>query len=288
MNDSHFEAKKNMKAGTYTAFVLGLLLLILVMVGWTTPSLPAPIQEQGIEVNLGNSDQGLGNDQPFLPGKPAPQDQQQYTPPKTAPVQKEEVKDPQTNEKDPDAPEIKKPLNAKPEATKISEKVPAKKIIPKKTEVTSPPVPAPPHPKAVFHGVSGTGTGGNEADSYKKGGNEGIAGGKGDQGKPGGDPNSKNYTGNGGNGNGVIVSGDRRILSGNFRFTGDFDENATIFAEIKVSPDGHGQFIRTTKGSTTGDRIYVDMIIQKLHNITFNTASDESMITVQFVFKIRN
>jgi hypothetical protein len=41
-------------------------------------------------------------------------------------------------------------------------------------------------------GVAGTGNGGNEADTYKKGGSEGIAGGKGDQGRPG-ESDSKLY-----------------------------------------------------------------------------------------------
>lgn len=40
----------------------------------------------------------------------------------------------------------------------------------------------------------------------KKVGNQGIAGGKGDQGRPGGDPDSKNYTGGGRGNSGVSIS----------------------------------------------------------------------------------
>src|ERR1700712_3784355 len=202
-NEAEFEAKKNLKAGTITLAVLAILFLFLFLVGWTTPSIMQPVPEEGMEVNLGNSDAGLGNNQAFQPGKPSPQDQQQSTPPKAVVTQKEDVKDPATDDKDPDAPEIKKPPVTKPDATKIADKEEPKKVTPKKIETVTPPAPAPPHPKAVFKGVNGTGTGGNDADSYKKGGNEGIAGGKGDQGKPGGDPNSKNYEG-GGHGNSGI------------------------------------------------------------------------------------
>src|SRR5262249_38359878 len=103
------------------------------------------------------------------------------------------------------------------------------------------PIPAPPKPKAIFKGVSGTGTGGNEAESYKKGGNQGIAGGIGDQGKPGGDPNSTNYEGNGGSGkSGVSIS---RGLSGRHittfpSFEDDFNQNAHIAVDIRVDASG--------------------------------------------------
>src|ERR1051325_1165856 len=93
----NFEARKNMQAGTITAVILGLLLLLLLIVGWNIPHPAPPPLQEGLEVNLGNSDLGSGNDQPYEPGKPAPQDQQKYTPPKPVVAEKEEVKDPQTN-----------------------------------------------------------------------------------------------------------------------------------------------------------------------------------------------
>ena len=76
--------------------------------------------EEGIEVNLGNSDQGLGTDQPFLPGKPAPNDQQAYTPPKPVVAENNDVKDVETDDRDNDAPAIVKPTVTKPEAKKSS------------------------------------------------------------------------------------------------------------------------------------------------------------------------
>src|ERR1700704_3614381 len=95
-----FESQKNMKAGSYTLLICAGLLAILLFVRWTLPALPPPSLDEGIEVNLGNSDKGLGEDQPFLLGHPSPNDQQSYTPPKTIAQVVEPVKDIETNDKE--------------------------------------------------------------------------------------------------------------------------------------------------------------------------------------------
>jgi hypothetical protein len=51
-----FESKKNLKATGYTAVFCTLVLIILLYVSWTLPVAPAKPVEEGIEVNLGNSD----------------------------------------------------------------------------------------------------------------------------------------------------------------------------------------------------------------------------------------
>lgn len=295
MTDNAFETKKNMQAGTITLAILGLLLVFLLMVGWTTPTILQPLPEEGIEVNLGNSDAGLGTYQPFEPGKPAPQDKQQYTPPKPVVAEKEPLKDVATNDKDPDAAEIKKPVitKPKPEATKIAEKEDIKKIIPKKVETPTPPAPAPPKPKAVFKGVNGTGTGGNDADSYKKGGSEGVAGGKGDQGKPGGNPDSKNYTGNGGHGNsGVSISRglEGRYFTKVYSYQGDFDTNEKVAVDVKI--DKSGNILSASyqpRGSTTSSSSYKDKAIEIVKKSKLNAnqnGPDEQLGTVVINFKI--
>jgi len=293
-NEAEFEAKKNMQAGTITLVILALLFLVLFLVGWTTPSMLQPVPEEGIEVNLGNSDAGLGNDQPFLPGKPSPQDQQQYTPPKAAVTQKEDVKDPLSDDKDEAAPEIKKPPVVKPDATKIADKEEPKKVVPKKAEAVEPPAPAPPKPKAVFKGVNGTGTGGNEADSYKKGGSEGIAGGKGDQGRPGGNPDSKNYTGGGHGNSGVSIS---RGLQGRrftnvYNYQGDFDTNEKVAVDIRI--DKNGNVLSASyqpRGSTTSSSSYKDKAIEIVKKSKLNASpngDDEQTGTVIINFRINN
>ena len=291
MTADNFEAQKNMKASGYTLMICVLLLIVLLFIKWTLPSIPPPPEEEGIEVNLGNSEQGLGDDQPFLPGKPAPADQQAYQPPKqvTAPV--EEVKDFETDDKDEEAPVIKKPPVAKPEAKKVPEKEVVKtRPVKNPAPTNDPPAPAPPKPKAVFKGVNGNGTGGNEADDYKKGGNEGIAGGRGDQGAPGGNPDSDNYRG-GGNGSGVALtrglSGRRIVRTPSFE--DDFNENAKISVDVRV--DAAGNVISAEyqpRGSTTSDPNLKAIALRKAKQVKFNPGSDESSGTLQFNFRLKS
>jgi outer membrane biosynthesis protein TonB len=286
-----FEAQKNWKASGYTLLICTLLAIVLLFVTWTEPSLPIPPVEDGIEVNLGNNDQGLGTDQPFLPGKPSAQDQEKYTVPKQAPVEKTAYKDVETNDKEEDAPAIKKPPVTKPDATKIPDKEIAKNKPVKVIQPVTHPTPAPPKPKAVFHGVNGTGKGGNDADDYKPGANEGIAGGKGDQDQPGGDPNAKNYTGGGRGNSGVSIS--KGLQGRSFKalpsFTDDFNDNAKVAVDIHV--DASGNVLSADyqpRGSTTSDASMKEIALRKAKQIKFNATSDESVGTLVFNFHIKN
>ena len=293
MNQSEhqFESRKNRRAGLYTLFICGSLFLLLFLISWTLPfNPPAPVEE-GLEVNLGNSDQGLGSDQPFLPNDPSKQDQEKYTPPKTVAATKEALKDVETDDKDPDpAPAVKQPPVTKPDATKIPDKDLAVKTPKKVVQPAVNPTPAPPKPKAVFNGVKGDGSGGNDADHFKPGGNQGIAGGKGDQGAPGGDPNSTNYTG-GGHGNGIAIARglQGRRISSTPSFTDEFNENAKIAVDIHV--DATGNVISAeyqAHGSTTSDANLKAIAIRKAHQVKFNSGADESSGTLIFVFKLKN
>jgi hypothetical protein len=287
----HFEARKNWKASGYTLMICILLAIILLFVTWTIPAQMPPPIEDGIEVNLGNSDKGLGDKQPFLPGNPSPQDQDKYTPPKQTVADKTPLKDVETDDKEADAPAVKKPPVTKPNATKIPDKE-ITKIKPSK--VVTPienPTPAPPKPKAVFHGVNGTDKGGNDADNYKPGGNQGIAGGHGDQGRPGGDPNSKNYTGGGKGNSGVSISRglQGRRINSLPSFTDDFSDNAKVALDIHV--DGNGAVTAADyqpRGSTTSDAAMKAIAQRKARQIKFNATGEESVGTIIFNFRIKN
>ncbi len=286
------ESQKNARAGGYTALVLVLLLVIFLFVKWSLPPLPQPPVEEGMEVNLGNSDLGLGNDQPFEPGSPAPQDKQAYVPPQPVVAKEEPVKDIATDDKDEEAPEIKKPPVTKPEATKVPDKEVVKtKPVTKPKPVDNPAPPAP-KPKAVFKGTNGTSTGGNDADSYKKGGSEGIAGGNGDQGRPGGNPDSKNYTGGGKGNTGMKVVGlTGRHLTYVHSFKDDFNENATVVIDVRV--DKNGNVISATyqlRGSSTSEAFYKEKAIDAVKKSKFNASpngADEQTGSVVVSFKVR-
>jgi len=290
INDN-FESRKNWKASGYTLMICILLAIVFLFVTWTLPSIPPPVIEEGIEVNLGNTDVGSGTDQPYLPGKPSPQDHEKYTPPKAAPVEKVAAKEVETDDKQvEDAPVVKKPPVTKPEATKIPDKEVVKTKPQKVTEVVNP-TPAPPKPKAVFKGVNGTGTGGNDADNYKPGKGEGIAGGHGDQGQPGGDPDSKNYSGGGHGNSGVSISRglQGRRITALPSFSDDFNENAKVAVDIHV--DGAGNVISAEyqpRGSTTSDASMKAIALRKAHQVKFNGGADESVGTIVFNFKLKN
>ena len=290
--EDNFESKKNMKASAWTALICGLIFLLLILITWTLPAPPVIPEDQGIEVNLGNSDNGLGTNQPYLPGKPSAQDRQRYTPPKVTAVEKEAVKDVETNDNEKeDAPVVKKPPVTKPDATKVIQKDVTPKII-KATKPAENPAPVKPKPRAVFNGVNGTGSGGNDADTYKPGGNQGIAGGKGDQGRPGGNPNSESYTGNGGTGHsGISISKGlqgRRII-GTPSFTDDFNENAKIAVDVTVDAGGNvtgAEF--DMRGSTTSESGMVAIALRKAKQVKLSSGAEESRGTLIFNFKVHN
>ena len=289
--EHEFNARKNRTAGLYTLLICGVLLTMLLLISWNLPFNPPAPPEEGLEVNLGNSDQGLGSNQPFLPNEPSKQDQEKYTPPKTVSPTKEALKDVETDDKDPDpAPAVKQPPVTKPEAKKIPDKDLTVKTPRKTIQPAVNPTPAPPKPKAVFHGVNGDGTGGNDADHFKPGGNQGIAGGKGDQGKPGGDPNSTNYTG-GGHGNGIAIARglQGRRISSTPSFTDEFNENAKVAVDIIVDASGNVTSADyQAKGSTTADASLKAIAIRKAHQVKFNSGSVESSGTLIFNFKLKN
>lgn len=293
MMTENFEQQKNIKAGSYTLLVLALLLLAFIFIKWTIPVTPPPVAEDGIEVNLGNSDAGLGNDQPMSPESPAPAEHPNYTPPKANTVN-EAVKDVETDDhNNDDAPVVKKPDVPQPKATKIADKEVAKKTVTTATTPVTNPVPAPPKPKAVMRGVSGSGNGGNEADDYRKGGNQGIAGGAGDQGKPGGNPNSNNYEGNGGGGKSEVTIA--RGLTGRKitrfpSFEDDFNENAKIAVDIKVDESGAViSAIYQPRGSTTANANLKAIAIRKAMQLKFNGGdADEQIGTIIFNFRLKN
>lgn len=243
---AEFERQKKIKALAITGGISGALLLIFIFVRWNLPTatVEEPTLEQYFEVNLGTGDEGLGDDQPLLPGDPAPSQQTAYVPPAPSTSNEESVRDIATDDADNNAPPVIKPTVSKPDATKInSESRTARTNTPNPQPVINP---TPPKPRAVLgRTTGGNGNGGNGADRYDPGGNQGIAGGNGDQGRPGGDPNGRNYTGTPRN------MGVRVINMPPQRFEDDFDQAGKIALDIVV--DGNGKLVSASysvSGST--------------------------------------
>lgn len=283
------DTQKNYKAAAIT-LVLHAVLLFFFFVLTIAMAVPTPPPlEEGIEVNLGNSDIGFGDVQPLIPDEPAPEaiPETTTTPPQQQIAAAVDETEKELSERDEaDAPEVNKPAKVtKPAKVEPKDNPPVTTTKPATTTVVNP-KPAPPKPKAVYGG--GTGTGGNNSDTYNNSRNQGVAGGTGDQGKASGNPNSDNYNGSGGTGTGGprVTSGNRKIVK-YYSFDGDL-EKATINAIIKVSPDGRGTFVRIGPGSTSVSQAYANAITNYLRNIQFDKSTQESTVTVQFLFKVND
>ncbi len=303
-----FEREKNIKAATYTSIACALLFIIFFFVKWTLPQIAPPVMEEGIEVNLGNSDQGSGDVAPQVPGEPSASKQEDYSPPAHSspapPVDQEQNIQGDEHEAD-DAPAVNnnpkptvkhtpivKPVPVKPrEITRtVASTVPAKTRV--NTQPVSNPTPAPPHPKAIYKGGTSNGPGGNGADSYNGVRNQGIAGGRGDQGNPNGNPNSDSYKGNASSGNsGVRI---RSGLSGR-RFTrlpsfeDDFNENAKVAVDIRVDKSGTViSAIVNPRGTTTTNGTIRSIATRKAMQLKLNAGEeDEQTGTILFDFKLK-
>jgi hypothetical protein len=289
-----FEREKNLKASAYTGAVCVLLLIVFFFLQWTLPQIPVPSYGEGIEVNLGNSETGLGDVAPQIPGEPSATQEEKTVAPKSTPAASDQKINADEYD-DGDAPAVKKTVS-KPATKPIIE--PAKEVKkPTPTAVTNP-TPAPPKPKAVFKGGTSTTSSGNRADSYNGVRNQGIAGGKGDQGNPNGNPNSDSYKGNAASGNGgsggtggvSIRSGlDGRRITRLPSFEDDFNENAKVAVDITVDREGNVTMaVVNPRGTTTTNQAMRAIALRKARSLKLNSGnSDEQTGTLVFNFKLR-
>lgn len=285
-----FEARKNSQATMITVGFAGLLALLMFFWTWTIPIILPPVADPGIMVEL-----NLPEEPPVVlkeagggggGGNPVQAIEDKGT--ASAPPQpgtEDDAKDIAEDETEKVSPPILKPDNPKPKATKINENKSVVKTEPK----PNPLPPAPPKPKAVLgKTTTGNGRGGGSAEDYDRAGGSGTGNGVGNGSGTGGGSGTGNGGGNGsGSGSGVgprVTRGDRRIVA-SYSFQGDLDK-ATIYADIKVSPDGIGTFENFARGSSSTSSTYRTAIIQYLRNIKFNKSDHESTVTVQFNFRV--
>lgn len=281
-----FESRKNSQATMITVGFAGLILLLMFLVSWTIPIIEqaAPEPPMFVELNIpdeevlppSNGGGGGGGNTVEAAG---PKGTASYSPPD--PGTKEDAKDIEDNPAE-NTPPILKPVNPKPDAKKINENKSVTNPPPKPDPIP----PAPPRPKATMGkttGGSGTG-GGSTATTYDRPGGNGTGYGVGNGSGTGG---GQGTGAGGGRGSGVgprVTSGDRSVV-GSYSFQGDLPK-ATIYAHVRVSPDGTGEFIQFAKQSTATSSDYKNEIISYLRKMRFNKSDHESMVTVQFNFRV--
>jgi hypothetical protein len=281
------ETQYRQKAAMITAGFAGLMLLLMFLLKWTMPTFEKMASEPGIEVELNLPDEPLpetlaegggGGGNPVQASGPAGA----APPVPPAPGDPDDSKEMEEDPKS-EAPPITKPPVVKKEATKITNKS-IVKAEPKPVEV-----PAPPKPKAVLgKTTTGTGRGGGTADNYDRPGGSGngygVGNGNGTGGGTGNGTGGGNGTGSGGGNGPKVTRGDRKIVR-YYSFQGDLDK-AVIYANVLVSPEGIGKFVSIAKGSSNTSNSYKEAIMQYLQNIKFDKADHESMLTVQFNFRV--
>ncbi len=265
-----------------------LMLLLMLLWKWPIHKIEMVAEEPGIEVELNLppepeiqqlADGGGGGGNPVHAAGQA--GIAKYVPPQ--PGTTDDSKDVDDNP-DKAAVKVLKPDVVKPNATKVNENRSVVKAEPKPVVET----PAPRVPKAVL-GKTTTGTGkGGGADDYEqsggKGNGYGVGNGNGSGGGTGNGTGGGNGTGSGSGNGPKITRGDRKIIR-YYSFEGDLDK-AVIYANVNVSPEGIGKFISIAKGSSNSSNAYKEAIIQYLQNIKFDKADHESMLTVQFNFRV--
>ena len=237
-----------------TIIVHALIVLVLFLMAFRTP-LPLP-GEEGVEVDLGMMNQGMGNIQPEKPAIPQAAQPQQ---------QKSNSKEDIVTQNDEEAPAIEKPKNTKPKQEKPAEQ-------PKPTV----------NNRAIYRG----------SNNPQAGGSEGITGQPGDQGNPNGLAGVRQYEGNGGRGNGAGYDLGGRGAKSLHRPDDDFSEEGKIVVDIWVNRAG--QVVRAevaTKGTDIINSAMRQKAIQAAKRSTFaadSEASEEQHGTITYTFVINH
>lgn len=267
------------KAATITAIITIILFSIFFYVRYQLPK-PQEIKEgEGIEVNLGNAETGYG-DVPVSGNN----DPSASVSTKTEAAVDNNNATEDVNNEDDIAVNKNKPVENKKSNPVVSN------------------IPPTPKPKALLSSDSKNNTSSSGAsvnDSYKNAANQGIAGGKGDQGKPTGNPLSDSYNGNAASGNGgsggtggvKIRNGlDGRRITRLPSFEDDFNEPAKVAVDITVNQNGAVIAASINpKGTTTTNTSIRNIAIQKAKTLKLNAAdASEQTGTLIFDFKLRN
>lgn len=243
-----------LKSGIATAAIvlLSVLLMSLNIFAYTPPDPPIP--EEGVEVNLGDSDFGQG-DSPEPASEAAnyapPASQQQVVTQRTEPTVPVPSSPNPGNVTNPAAQEQPVVENKEPEINK----------------------------NALFPG---------KRNQTSGGGSQGVSTGQGNQGNPNGTPTSNNYNGNGGgNGNYNLKGRSAVVLP-----KPEYNSNQQGKIVVRIWVDQQGRVVRTEapyQGSTITTGSLVEQAKAAAKRARFNastSAPEEQIGTITYIFKI--
>jgi TonB family protein len=276
-----------------TIFVFLIIVFLLLWLHFRTPIPPYPEggggPGMGIEVNLGSSDNGMGDDQ-----QSSPINMPDFKPVASTSSEADKVLTQDDEETEHIESSDKKEVVQKEKKAKRVKKAHEKNIT--KDEANTVEVDEQPklNPKAMFKAT-------------KKGGNEGISGKPGDQGNPNGVAGSPLYTGNG-NGSGTGTGGGSGTGTGTDKGAGisvnlgdritlflqkpDFDNQTEGKVVVEITVDKNGSVISANpgvKGSTTLDDYLLQVARKAALKSKFNRKPDATIqkgtITYHFLLQ---
>ena len=242
------------KSGIFTAVIMALIVLVLLAFGYDPPDPPIP--EEGVEVNIGDSDFGSGNDpEPVSEASsntpPAAQNQvvtqsTEASVPMPSTHNRGTITNPVANEQ----PQVE---NKEPEINR----------------------------NALF-------TGKRNQSSQNGSGSEGNTSGSGNQGNPNGNQTSTNYTGNGGAGGNFSLKGRSAVSLP--KPTYNSNQQGTVVIDIWVDQQG---FVTRAeyqpKGSNTSNGYLVGQAKAAALKARFNVdtkAQEEQKGSITYIFQI--
>ena len=247
------QTEENKKALIYTTAICTILIILFILIRWNTNPSPELVIQDQIEINLGNDEEGYGQEQPLVKGSPTPEVE------KSTPI-------PTSSD---DNSNVAPDENAEADAAVITktEKKTTKTNLPK---VTTPTNTNNNKPKLTYQGPN-TGKNGNNAD---------VDNGFTSQG------NKPNGAGDAGSANGKpkVIPINKAMLK-NYKFEDELGSEK-IYAKIKVSTSGVGSFIKIEKKSTSFDAKYKNAIINCLPKIPFEAGSQPYEAVIIFDFRV--
>lgn len=272
----------NTRAAAWTAGAHILLLLLFLLIKYSSPVASQPVQELGMEVNLGTVEEGSGEDQPMNTEDPAAAHPTNVY--KAAAATNDAPTREVLQSDDNDAPAISNTAKTRKQARNIrqTQSTKAAQQEPRQANTNS----ASQKPKYVYSG--GTGKGGNSSTANSPGQNEGNGTGPGDKGVPGGTPGASNYTGVPGSGNGISHTLSRRSIIAFPPPEAEFREGGKVVIRITVNRNGaitNKQVVSASNGELR------TIALKKIEKVKFNKSEDapeEQFGNITFVFKTRS
>ncbi|MBS1630012.1 MAG: TonB family protein [Bacteroidetes bacterium] len=263
-----------------TLGIHALLLLLLLLWHFNLPAQQPASVEMGMEVNLGTSDQGSGDDQPMDVEDPASSAMAAHRAAEASPSSADVERSDDENAASISAAATNSRGNASQPTTSQSR---SHSQAPSNANARSTQAQ---RPRYVYPGSSGRG--GNSAAANMPGSNEGNTTGPDDRGVPRGTPGADNYVGSPGNGTGgVSYSLSGRTMIAFPTKEARFRHGGRVVVRVTVARDG-SITNRQIKSSTNSDLNAI--ALHKAQEARFNAdsqAPDEQFGEIIFVFTTR-